>query len=89
MTACWRCNNRKSGGTPDEAGMRLMKRPVKPRWSPIVTITIGIRNTPEVGGIICIGIWSSTLTLARNHLLSRCASRLVSILLPAGFLNIS
>jgi len=27
--------------------MRLMKRPVKPRWSPIVTITIGIRNTPE------------------------------------------
>jgi len=47
VTACWRCNNRKSGRTPDEAGMRLMKRPVKPRWSPIVTITIGIRNTPE------------------------------------------
>ena len=47
VTACWRCNNRKSGRTPEEAGMRLMKRPVKPRWSPIVTITIGIRNTPE------------------------------------------
>jgi len=37
VTACWRCNNKKSGRTPKEAGMRLMKRPVKPRWSPIVT----------------------------------------------------
>ena len=27
--------------------MRIMKKPVKPRWNPIVTITIGIRNTPE------------------------------------------
>ncbi|HRC24413.1 MAG TPA: HNH endonuclease, partial [Nitrospira sp.] len=47
VTACWRCNNRKSGRTPEEANMRLIKRPVKPRWSPTVTITIGIRNTPE------------------------------------------
>jgi hypothetical protein len=27
--------------------MRLLKKPVKPRWNPIVTITIGIRNTPD------------------------------------------
>ena len=47
VTACWRCNNRKSGRTPEEANMRLIKKPVKPRWSPTVTITIGIRNTPE------------------------------------------
>jgi len=47
VTACWRCNNRKSGRTPDEAGMKLKKRPVKPRWSPMITVTIGIRNTPE------------------------------------------
>ena len=43
----WRCNNKKSGRTPEEAGMRLVKKPVKPRWSPVITITIGIRNTPE------------------------------------------
>lgn len=47
VTACWRCNNRKSGRTPDEANMKLIKKPVKPRWSPVVTITIGIRNAPE------------------------------------------
>lgn len=47
VTACWRCNNRKSGRTPDQAGMKLVKKPVKPRWSPVITITIGIRNWPE------------------------------------------
>ena len=27
--------------------MRLLKKPEKPRWMPTVTITIGIKNTPE------------------------------------------
>ena len=47
VTACWRCNNKKSGLTPEEAGMRLYRKPVKPRWNPVITITIGIRNAPE------------------------------------------
>ena len=47
VTACWACNNKKSGRTPDEAHMHLMKKPAKPKWNLVVTITIGIRNTPE------------------------------------------
>jgi 5-methylcytosine-specific restriction endonuclease McrA len=47
VTACWRCNNRKSGRTPEEAGLKLVRKPVKPRWNPVITITIGIRNAPE------------------------------------------
>ncbi len=47
VTACIRCNNRKSGRTPPEANMRLIKKPVKPNWSPSLTITIGIKKTPE------------------------------------------
>src|SRR6266850_1119502 len=27
--------------------VRLKEKPVKPRWNPVVTITIGIRNTPD------------------------------------------
>ncbi|MBN4054321.1 HNH endonuclease [Nitrospira defluvii] len=46
VTACIRCNNRKSGHTPEEANMRLIKKPEKPRWSPMRTITIGLRNMP-------------------------------------------
>jgi 5-methylcytosine-specific restriction endonuclease McrA len=47
VTACIGCNNRKSGHTPEEAGMRLIKPPVKPKWSPTLTITIGLKKFPE------------------------------------------
>lgn len=47
VTACWRCNNKKSGRTPQESGMRLIKHPVEPKWLPHITITIGLRDTPE------------------------------------------
>ena len=47
VTACWRCNNRKSGRTPVEARMRLIKHPVEPKWLPAVTLTLGFKNTPE------------------------------------------
>jgi len=47
VTACIKCNNKKSGQTPDEAGMKLIKRPEKPNWQPSITLTIGIRNAPE------------------------------------------
>ena len=46
VTACLSCNNRKGGRTPREAGMRLIKPPVKPRWMPVVTLTLGIKNAP-------------------------------------------
>ena len=47
VTACWRCNNRKSGRTPKEAGMRLLKNPVRPRWTQMTPVTSGARTTPH------------------------------------------
>ena len=47
VTACIDCNNEKANRTPDGADMRLIKKPEKPRWMPTVTITIGLKNTPE------------------------------------------
>lgn len=47
VTACIRCNNHKSGRTPEQARMRLIRKPEKPSWSPSLTITIGIRNAPK------------------------------------------
>ena len=47
VTACIKCNNRKSGRTPEEARMRLIRPPLKPRWSPTLTITIGFRTLPK------------------------------------------
>ncbi|MFW5878256.1 MAG: HNH endonuclease [Myxococcota bacterium] len=34
VCSCVPCNMRKGGRTPEEAGMRLVRTPVRPRWSP-------------------------------------------------------
>jgi 5-methylcytosine-specific restriction endonuclease McrA len=34
VTACMRCNHRKGGRPLEEAGMRLLRQPVRPRSSP-------------------------------------------------------
>ena len=47
VTACVSCNGKKSGHTLQVARMRLIKEPVKPNWSPMLTLTIGFRKTPE------------------------------------------
>jgi 5-methylcytosine-specific restriction endonuclease McrA len=46
VTACLSCNNRKGGRTPREANMRLIRPPLKPKWMPVVTLTLGIKNAP-------------------------------------------
>jgi len=36
VCSCQRCNRIKGGRTPEEAGMRLQRRPFRPRWSPFL-----------------------------------------------------
>jgi hypothetical protein len=41
------CNREKGGRTPEEAGMGLVRRPVRPHAAPAIRITIGLRHTPD------------------------------------------
>jgi len=36
VCSCCRCNRVKGGRTPEEAGMRLRRRPFRPRWTPLL-----------------------------------------------------
>ncbi|MEZ4223449.1 MAG: HNH endonuclease [Polyangiaceae bacterium] len=40
VTSCRSCNLRKGRRTPDEAGMRLLRRPRKPHWSTTAQILL-------------------------------------------------
>ncbi len=40
VSACVRCNVRKGGRTPLQAGMKLVVRPVRPKRSPVLTIKL-------------------------------------------------
>jgi len=47
VTCCISCNRRKGGRTPAEARMHLVRPPHRPARSPVLRITVGLRNTPE------------------------------------------
>ena len=40
VCACTRCNKRKGGRTPEEASMRLIRRPAMPRRSPVIRLKL-------------------------------------------------
>lgn len=48
VTACKRCNTRKRDRTPEEAGMKLLKHPKKPKWLPSVSINISHNSSPSI-----------------------------------------
>lgn len=41
VCACVKCNVRKGGRTPKEAGLKLVRPPVRPKRSPLLTIKLG------------------------------------------------
>ncbi len=47
VTACVRCNHRKGGRTLEEAGMRLLRKPVPPRPSPYYFLERRVQHSPE------------------------------------------
>lgn len=47
VTACVTCNRRKGARTPEEAGLRLIRRPRRPAPSPVFRVTLGVNRAPE------------------------------------------
>jgi hypothetical protein len=41
VCACVQCNSRKGGRTPDQAGMPLVRKPVKPHRNPVLALRLG------------------------------------------------
>ena len=41
VCSCVRCNARKGGRTPEQARMKLIRRPVKPKRNPLIAIKLG------------------------------------------------
>jgi len=47
VTCCIECNRRKGGRIPSEASMKLIRKPVRPTWVPVIRITIGFKHIPQ------------------------------------------
>ena len=47
VTACFRCNHRKGGRTPELAGMHLVRQPTEPHWLPAFHIAFKFKSPPD------------------------------------------
>lgn len=47
VTSCRRCNFNKGSGTPEDAGMRLLRTPVRPTWSTAAALAAAPRHFVE------------------------------------------
>ena len=47
VCSCHRCNRIKGGRTPVEAGMRLIRQPRRPQWTPFMTEAFSLRRYKE------------------------------------------
>jgi HNH endonuclease len=47
VCSCHSCNRRKGGRTPVEAGMRLLRAPRRPEWTPFMLETFSLRRYRE------------------------------------------
>lgn len=61
VCACVRCNVRKGGRTPVEAGMKLIKKPVRPKRSPLLSIKLGNPKYASWKSFIDAAYWSVDL----------------------------
>jgi 5-methylcytosine-specific restriction endonuclease McrA len=62
VTACIRCNQKKGDRIPEEAGMKLLRRPHMPHWLPGMVGTIRTTSAPE--------LWEPYLVLSSQNLKS-------------------
>ena len=61
VCCCVACNSRKGGLLPEEAGMRLVKAPVKPRWHPLVKISFTTGQYEAWKNFLDIAYWNTEL----------------------------
>lgn len=47
VTCCSADNRRKDNRTPEQAGMKLLKKPIKPRYLPMVMVDMDRRRVPD------------------------------------------
>lgn len=61
VCACVRCNAKKGGRTPDQAGMHLIKKPVMPRRNPLISVRLGQQRYESWKAFLDNAYWSVEL----------------------------
>jgi len=61
VCSCIPCNTRKANRLPHEAGMRLMKKPERPKWRPFLHFTFGTGGHHDWKHFLDVAYWNVEL----------------------------
>lgn len=61
VCACIRCNARKGGRTPEQAGVKLIRKPERPKRNPLITIRLGNEKYASWKAFLDHAYWSVEL----------------------------
>jgi 5-methylcytosine-specific restriction endonuclease McrA len=61
VCSCIECNTTKANHTPQEAGMRLIRKPKRPKWRPFVQITFGAVEHDSWKHFLDLAYWNVEL----------------------------
>lgn len=61
VCACVRCNAKKGGRTPEQARMRLIRKPVQPRRNPLISVKLGHAKYASWKAFLDEAYWSVEL----------------------------
>jgi 5-methylcytosine-specific restriction endonuclease McrA len=61
VCSCVECNTHKANRTPQEAGLRLIRKPKRPKWRPFVQINLGLHCHDSWKHFIDLAYWNVEL----------------------------
>lgn len=61
VCSCIRCNTRKANRLPHEAGMRLIRKPVRPKWRPVISLVLGNPQHEHWKDFLDVAYWNVEL----------------------------
>jgi 5-methylcytosine-specific restriction endonuclease McrA len=61
VCSCVPCNTRKANRLPHEAGMRLIRKPQRPKWRPVISLVLGNRHREMWKDFLDVAYWNVEL----------------------------
>jgi 5-methylcytosine-specific restriction endonuclease McrA len=61
VCSCIKCNTRKANRLPHEAHMRMIRKPARPKWRPIISLVLGNQNREKWKDFLDLAYWNVEL----------------------------
>ncbi len=61
VCSCIKCNSRKANKLPHEAHMRLIRKPVKPKWRPVISLVLNTQHREMWKDFLDVAYWNVEL----------------------------